>query len=137
MKIQFTGSDSTPMIFLEDVGSFYNVFLRENNPFGDLICEEVLKTQNSTQKVGYPLCFGTAVGKLNPSQTYFLVVEKRTEARMGMIKFYGFQFFGESKSVARKPALKLSNNLKRIEFIGDSITCGYGNEGLILMRIFK
>ena len=52
-----------------------------------------------------------------------LVLWKRTEAAQGEIQFLNFDFGGGrllSKPVASE---------RKIEFIGDSITCAYGNEG--------
>ena len=48
---------------------------------------------------------------------------KRTEGNQGPVQFKGFAF-GLGQLLPPGP---LSN--RRIEFIGDSITCGYGNEG--------
>ncbi|WP_010248927.1 cellulase family glycosylhydrolase [Acetivibrio cellulolyticus] len=52
-----------------------------------------------------------------------LVLWKRTEASQGEAQFLGFNF-GSGKLLAAPDALE-----RKIEFIGDSITCGYGNEG--------
>lgn len=49
---------------------------------------------------------------------------KRTEARCGMFDFYGVS------STKNAKLFSLENKKQAcIEFIGDSITCGYGNEG--------
>jgi aryl-phospho-beta-D-glucosidase BglC (GH1 family) len=53
-----------------------------------------------------------------------LVLWKRTEASQGEAQFLGFDF-GSGK-LLNAPTPKE----RKIEFIGDSITCGYGNEGL-------
>lgn len=50
-------------------------------------------------------------------------IVKRTEFYLGTAQFLGFDF-GEGKMLP--PPLKLE---RRIEIIGDSITCGFGNEG--------
>jgi len=52
-----------------------------------------------------------------------LVLWKRTEANQGEAQFLGFDF-GSGKLIAAPTPLQ-----RRIEFIGDSITCAYGNEG--------
>ncbi|HEY8906675.1 MAG TPA: SGNH/GDSL hydrolase family protein [Rhodoferax sp.] len=49
-------------------------------------------------------------------------IVKRTEALCGVTTFHGFQLADGARLVA--PAAPLG---KRLEFIGDSITCGYGN----------
>jgi lysophospholipase L1-like esterase len=51
-----------------------------------------------------------------------VVLEKRTEARLGEIQLLGFDPDGALSPPSASPA-------RRIEFIGDSITAGYGNEG--------
>lgn len=55
---------------------------------------------------------------------HHLVLWKRTEASQGEAQFLGFDF-GSGK-LLNAPAPKE----RKIEFIGDSITCAYGNEGL-------
>jgi aryl-phospho-beta-D-glucosidase BglC (GH1 family) len=52
-----------------------------------------------------------------------LVLWKRTEASQGEAQFFGFNF-GQGKLLAAPTPLE-----RKIEFIGDSITCAYGNEG--------
>lgn len=51
-----------------------------------------------------------------------LVLVKRTEARLGELQFLGFDPGGALVSPGQAPA-------RRVEFIGDSITAGYGDEG--------
>ena len=48
---------------------------------------------------------------------------RRTEAWIGETQFLGFKVTGGGLLPAPSPSTR------RIEFIGDSITCGYGNEG--------
>lgn len=47
---------------------------------------------------------------------------RRTEANQGVSTFMGFDFGGGTLLAPPLPT-------RRLEFIGDSITCGYGNEG--------
>jgi len=54
---------------------------------------------------------------------HHLVLWKRTEASLGEVQFLGFDF-GSGKLLSPPSPLQ-----RKIEFIGDSITCGYGNEG--------
>jgi lysophospholipase L1-like esterase len=58
-------------------------------------------------------------GLANAEHTIELV--KRTEASIGYGKFLGFQFAGDILPAPARPA-------RRMEFIGDSITCGTGDE---------
>jgi lysophospholipase L1-like esterase len=51
-----------------------------------------------------------------------LVLVKRTEARLGEVQFLGFDPQGALVAAGPTPT-------RRIEFIGDSITAGYGDEG--------
>ncbi|MGQ1890146.1 SGNH/GDSL hydrolase family protein [Thermophagus sp. OGC60D27] len=50
---------------------------------------------------------------------------KRTEGEMGEARFYGAAFYPEGKLLPW-----IGNSTRRIEFIGNSITCGYGSEAL-------
>jgi endoglucanase len=52
-----------------------------------------------------------------------LVLWKRTEASQGEAQFLGFNFSSGKLLAAPTPLAR------KIEFIGDSITCAYGNEG--------
>ena len=65
----------------------------------------------------YPLATGLADG------THELVVHRRSEAFFGPTQLRGLEL-GDGELLAPAPAPS-----RRIEVIGDSITCGYGNEG--------
>jgi hypothetical protein len=52
----------------------------------------------------------------------FITLLKATEAHVGEVKFYGVEIAGEKVT----DALDVAKTL-RIQFIGNSITCGYGN----------
>jgi lysophospholipase L1-like esterase len=69
-----------------------------------------------------------ASGLTNGKHTVELV--KRTEASIGETQFLGFTV--TDGSLLAPPA----ESSKRIEFIGDSITCGYGNEGTTQYQSF-
>jgi len=60
----------------------------------------------------------------------YVELVKRTEAFVGTTRFRGFQLVGQGP-LAPVP-LK-----RRIEVVGDSITCGYGNEGANQSEHFK
>ncbi len=61
-----------------------------------------------------------------------LLITKRTEADMGMACFYGIAI-----ASGEKIAPSTVKNNRKIEFIGNSITCGYGVEGLSGKERFK
>jgi lysophospholipase L1-like esterase len=56
--------------------------------------------------------------------THTVELYRRTEANQGVSQFLGFTFAADGALLAPPAAA-----LRRIEIIGDSITCGYGNEG--------
>ncbi|MGC1376571.1 MAG: SGNH/GDSL hydrolase family protein [Anaerolineales bacterium] len=58
-----------------------------------------------------------------PDSEHTIALVKRTEACVGYTKFLGFEFAGEILPAPARPA-------RRIEVIGDSISCGSGNEAL-------
>jgi lysophospholipase L1-like esterase len=59
---------------------------------------------------------------LDPKVPHEVTIYKNTEAQKGQVIFKGFDLHGGTfLPPTRRP--------RRIEFIGDSITCGYGNEG--------
>lgn len=76
----------------------------------------LLKTSSATES--YPLAAGL------PDTTHDVVITKRTESFVGTVQFLGFTPAG-GKPLIETPA----PFQRRIEFIGDSITCGYGDEG--------
>ncbi len=59
-----------------------------------------------------------------PEADHTISLVKRTEASTGKCTFLGFEFSGSILPAPSRPA-------RRMEFIGDSITCGTGDEGLI------
>lgn len=52
---------------------------------------------------------------------HVLEITKRTESMLGNVEFLGFEIDGDLLDVKTLPT-------KKIEFVGNSITCGYGNE---------
>lgn len=88
------------------------------NQFTVLIDGEIqatLKTRSGSQS--YALAQGLAAGR------HEVEIYRRTEAQFGVTRFEGFDFGGGS--LLPPPAPKP----RRLEVVGDSITCGYGNEG--------
>jgi len=59
---------------------------------------------------------------LDPNQPHEVTIYKNTEAQKGSIIFKGFDLHGGT-------VLPPTRRPRRMEFIGDSIVCGYGNEG--------
>ena len=83
---------------------------------------------NVTIDNGAPVAFevrkGTTVyevaSNLAPGE-HTVVLTKRTESSVGSSRFLGFQIRGTLLEPPARPT-------RRMEFIGDSMTCGYGNE---------
>lgn len=77
---------------------------------------KVLKAENNQSEY--------IIAKNLPRQKHIVEIFKRTEALVGVCEFLGFQVDETAKVLPTE-----STATKKIEFIGDSITCGYGNEG--------
>ncbi len=58
------------------------------------------------------------------SGTHTIELYRRTEAHLGVTQFIGFDFGADGQLLAPPTAPE-----RRIELVGDSISCGYGNEG--------
>jgi lysophospholipase L1-like esterase len=89
-----------------------------NNQFAvwiDGVLQPVLDAQSGANE--YPLASGLS----GPSHT--VEIYRRTEANQGVSRFLGFDFGPDGN------LLPPMQHTRRIEVIGDSITCGYGNEG--------
>ncbi|ELR21706.1 GDSLlike lipase/acylhydrolase domain containing protein [Acanthamoeba castellanii str. Neff] len=80
----------------------------------------------------------TVASGLSTGVTHSVVLRKRTEALFGVVTFHGFEVAGASSGDDGErffiPAVKATMRPKalesrRIEFVGDSISCGYGIEG--------
>jgi lysophospholipase L1-like esterase len=75
---------------------------------------EVLKPSGGSMT--YTVASGLTAG------THEVIVWRRTEAFFGVATYEGFDFDGTLLAPAPAPT-------RRIEMVGDSITCGYGDEG--------
>ena len=73
----------------------------------------------SGAKDTYSLATGLAAGE------HEVVMTRRTEAFQGVVHYHGLKPQGGGQIIPSPAPFK-----RRIEFIGDSITCGYGNEGM-------
>ncbi len=72
----------------------------------------------------------TLASGLKDGITHTVELVRRTEAWIGEAQFLGFNVTGGELLPAPSPSTR------RIEFIGDSITCGYGNEGTTQYQSF-
>lgn len=105
--IEFAFSGTSLTIFLEDGRNSYNVIVDGRS--------HVLKTEPGQD--AYLVADGLAEGN------HQFRITKRTEAYVGAAVFKGGQIDGGALKRLPAPAQR------RLEFIGDSITTGYGNEG--------
>ncbi|MFT3737980.1 MAG: SGNH/GDSL hydrolase family protein [Breznakibacter sp.] len=106
--ITFRGTQLSAVMKDLDTANYYNVIVD-----GRVIS----KFHTDTVKKSYVLATGLKRGK------HTVQLFKRTEWDKGKTWFYGFEFPGKAK-VLPPPALKK----RKIEFYGNSITCGYANE---------
>ncbi len=110
LHVEFTGTGASVKILDEGrYGTNKNYFevLVDDEPAVKL---QALKTQTSYE-----------VAKDLPNAKHTLTVAKRTEAGVGYASFMGLTIQGELTEPPAKPE-------RRIEIIGDSISCGSGNE---------
>jgi lysophospholipase L1-like esterase len=73
----------------------------------------------NSSKDTYPLATGLADGE------HDVVLFRRTESFQGVVHFHALNPQGGGKVILSPAPFK-----RHIEYIGDSITCGYGNEGM-------
>ncbi|EFA85965.1 esterase [Heterostelium album PN500] len=93
------------------------------NMFTVLINNAVYPPLNitSTEMESYDL---VSYGTLVPTESYIITLIKRTEASLGVIGFYGFMV-DQAAVIVLPPSFP-----RKLEFFGDSITCGYGIDAL-------
>jgi len=102
----FTGTSVGVVFTEEQTVNMYNVFIDGKR-------HEVLNTTAGTKT--YKLSSGL------PSATHTVLITKRTEAQYGVVTFGGFVVDEGAKLTPYA-----ANHTRRIEFVGDSITCGFG-----------
>ncbi len=107
VAIRFTGTSVG--VQLTDPGNYFNVLIDGNN---------LLTLSTSAGTKVYPLASGL------PDSTHELILYRRTEGRSGNTQLRGWVFDNGRGMLAPPKAAS-----RRIELIGDSISCGYGNEG--------
>ncbi len=108
VKINFTGSGISAVLKDQDTSNYYNVIVDE---------QIIAKIHPDTSKKIYQLVSGLSAGK------HTLELFKRTEWDKGKTAFYGFMPIKEASVL---PASALPK--RKIEFYGNSITCGYATE---------
>jgi hypothetical protein len=105
LKINFKGTAISGEFKDADTSNYYNVIIDNDS---------IYKIQFDTAKKIVVLASNLSYGK------HSIQLFKRTEWDKGKTLFYGFEFNGENKLL--KPT-KLPK--RKIEFFGNSITCGY------------
>ncbi len=109
IEIQAIFEGTSISMILEDEKNDYNVFI-DGKLHKIIATEKGLKTYELATKL--------------KDTKHELLITKRTESSYGIAKFSGFILDKDKKLL---PAPKRPKY--KIEFIGDSLTCGYGNEG--------
>lgn len=105
-RMRFTGQSLA--VLLDDTSNYYNVVLDNQKTF-------VITPRKST-------FIRIARGMKDTIHT--VKIYKRTEALVGKGVFKGFMIDSDGQILQYKNIRK-----RKIEYIGNSITCGYGNEG--------
>jgi hypothetical protein len=108
IKANFTGTGIKAVLKDERADNYYNVIV-DGKVISILHLDRIKKT--------YTIASGLAAGK------HSLELFKRTEWAMGKTWFYGFEFVDGGKILPAPTAKK-----HKIEFYGNSITCGMADE---------
>lgn len=108
ISLNFKGTEISAILKDADTANYYNVILDD---------KVISKIQLEPLKRNYLLASGLSEGK-HKIQLY-----KRTEWGKGQTFFYGFETNEKSTILPKSKTKK-----RKMEFYGDSITCGYGNE---------
>ncbi len=116
---KFAWSATTIKANFQGTGIRVNLKSGGDNWFHLVIDNEVKTPLNITSSTPMPIALAAG---LAPG-THTLELTRRTEAWVGEVQFLGFTV--TDGALLEPPAA----SARRIEFIGDSITCGYGNEG--------
>ncbi len=107
VSIHFKGSEISAILQDEDTSNYYNVIMDN---------KVISKIHPNKEKQNYILASGL------DNNEHTLQLFKRTEWDKGRTYFYGFDLNGGK--ILSKPAPKK----RKIEFYGNSITCGYATE---------
>lgn len=113
IKAKFEGTSIEAVLVESGSGTatttnYFNVIIDGGEP----VVLKLLRSQTV-----YPLASGLAEG------THTVELFKRTESNVGTVAFRGFRLDAGKKLLIPDPL-----PVRKIEFIGNSITCGYGNE---------
>jgi len=106
--ILFNGAGISAILKDADTANYYNVIVDD---------QRIFKIHTDTAKRSYVLASGLPEGK------HKVQLFKRTESEWGITRFYGFETTGDTKLLPAPAAKK-----RKIEFYGNSITCGYAME---------
>ncbi len=108
VSIRFKGKSISALLQDMDTANYYNVIVDG---------KVALKIHTDTTKHSYLLASGLQYG------THTIQLFKRTEWDKGKTLFYGFETSGETHLLPPSAPEK-----RKIEFYGNSITCGYADE---------
>lgn len=108
ITMNFKGSEISAILKDADTSNYYNVILDD---------KVISKIQLATTKQSYILASGLNKGN------HKIQLFKRTEWGKGQSFFYGFETNVNARILPKSKPKK-----RKIEFYGDSITCGYGIE---------
>jgi len=108
IRMNFKGSEISAILIDADTSNYYNVIL--DNKVISIIKLDTIKRN-------YILATGLTNGK------HKIQLFKRTEWGKGQSFFYGFETNANTRILPKSKPKK-----RKIEFFGDSITCGYGIE---------
>lgn len=108
ITLNFKGTEISAIFKDTDTANYYNVIIDD---------KVVSKIQLNTSKKPYLLASNLSNGK------HKIQLFKRTEWDKGTSSFYGFETNENSKIKAKSKQKK-----RKIEFFGDSVTCGYAIE---------
>ncbi|KAF2070879.1 hypothetical protein CYY_007797, partial [Polysphondylium violaceum] len=99
---------------------FSTVFASTGQVYYNVYIDNVMFVMNVSSPLPQPYSFSESL-ILDPTQTYNITLIKRTEAMTGISTFYGI-LVDDNSTLISYP----KTSSRSIEFIGDSITCGYG-----------
>ena len=105
VTIYFTGTNMSAVLKDADTANYYNIIIDE---------KDISKVHTDTIKKNYLLASGLK------STKHKIQLFKRTEWFMGKTSFYGFETLPTTAVLKALPQPK-----RKIEFYGNSITCGY------------
>jgi lysophospholipase L1-like esterase len=116
IKARFTGSTLNVKLKPEGKGG-----ARGTNYFYVIIDEDApIKLETSLDTTVYEVA-----KNLDPNLEHVVELYKLNESEVGSVQFHGFQIRGDMLNAAPRPN-------RRMEIIGDSFACAYGNDGVFL-----